>query len=210
MRLRAPRVRPLFFHSVVPLRFVGADNRAFCLIRLSGFIVVKDEVGFSQNDIEDLTNTYCMAYQNWRTSSTFLWPLPPPPPSRRSLSAPSHTCAEGPIRVPAPVMYSHKLAYFFGKHVNPISLRTGTLPSTPSLPIDSVLRSHGGCLCRCVGRIQPRFDRALVLPVTKPPTRPSALESAAFFCFCASLHLRRLLQRLCAAAPLFLVILLPP
>jgi len=58
--------------------------------RPTRFIVIRDDLNFSSDDIQALTNQFCYMYFNW----------------------------PGPIRVPAPCMYAHKLAYLFGKHVN--------------------------------------------------------------------------------------------
>jgi hypothetical protein len=37
-----------------------------CICILAGFIVVRDELELSSDDVELLTNAYCMGYQNWR------------------------------------------------------------------------------------------------------------------------------------------------
>jgi len=58
--------------------------------RPTRFIVVRDDMKFSTNDLQSLTNQFCYMYFNW----------------------------PGPIRVPSPCMYAHKIAYLFGKHVN--------------------------------------------------------------------------------------------
>jgi len=59
--------------------------------RPTRFIVVRDDVGFTNNAdaLQQMTNQMCYMYFNW----------------------------PGPIRVPACVMYAHKAAYLFGKHV---------------------------------------------------------------------------------------------
>jgi aubergine-like protein len=59
--------------------------------RPTRFIVLKDEVGLAENPdhLQNMTNNMCYQYFNW----------------------------PGPIRVPACVMYAHKAAYLFGKHV---------------------------------------------------------------------------------------------
>jgi len=58
--------------------------------RPTRFIVVKDEVNFTSNDLQRLTHQMCFIYQNWN----------------------------GGIRLPATVMYADKLAYLFGKQIN--------------------------------------------------------------------------------------------
>jgi len=58
--------------------------------RPTRFIVVRDDLNFTSDDLEILTNQLCYMYYNW----------------------------PGPIRVPACVMYAHKISYLFGKHVN--------------------------------------------------------------------------------------------
>lgn len=79
-------VSPLFsdFYLVPSLAPPGACARP------TRFIVLKDEMNWASDDIQNLTNQMCYGYLNW----------------------------PGPIRVPAPVMYATKLAYLFGKHVN--------------------------------------------------------------------------------------------
>lgn len=59
--------------------------------RPTRFVVMKDELGFTSNAdaLQNMTNQMCYMYYNW----------------------------PGPIRVPACVMYAHKAAYLFGKHV---------------------------------------------------------------------------------------------
>jgi len=57
--------------------------------RPTRFIVLRDDIGFSTDNLQNMTNQMCYMYFNW----------------------------PGPIRVPACVMYAHKLAYLFGKHV---------------------------------------------------------------------------------------------
>jgi len=59
--------------------------------RPTRFVVMKDELGFTNNAdaLQNMTNQMCYMYYNW----------------------------PGPIRVPACVMYAHKAAYLFGKHV---------------------------------------------------------------------------------------------
>jgi aubergine-like protein len=59
--------------------------------RPTRFVVVRDDVGFTNNAdaLQLMTNQMCYMYFNW----------------------------PGPIRVPACVMYAHKAAYLFGKHV---------------------------------------------------------------------------------------------
>jgi len=59
--------------------------------RPTRFIVMKDDIGFTRNAdaLQAMTNQMCYQYFNW----------------------------PGPIRVPACVMYAHKIAYLFGKHV---------------------------------------------------------------------------------------------
>jgi aubergine-like protein len=59
--------------------------------RPTRFIILKDEVGLAKNpdNLQNMTNNMCYQYFNW----------------------------PGPIRVPACVMYAHKAAYLFGKHV---------------------------------------------------------------------------------------------
>mmetsp|Transcript_33804 Transcript_33804/g.66502 ORF Transcript_33804/g.66502 Transcript_33804/m.66502 type:complete len:356 (-) Transcript_33804:112-1179(-) len=54
------------------------------------YIILRDDNNFAPDDIQSLTNQMCYMYSNWF----------------------------GPIRVPSPVMYAHKLAYLFGKLVN--------------------------------------------------------------------------------------------
>lgn len=58
--------------------------------RPTRYIVMVDEMNFSSDDLQTLTHQLCYMYPNW----------------------------QGPIRVPSPVMYGHKIAYLFGKHVN--------------------------------------------------------------------------------------------
>jgi len=58
--------------------------------RPTRFVVVKDECGFNSDDLQNLTNQMCYLYYGW----------------------------QGPIRVPSPCMYAHKIAYLFGKHLN--------------------------------------------------------------------------------------------
>lgn len=53
------------------------------------FIVVWDDCGFKTDDIQTMTNQFCFMYFNW----------------------------PGPIRVPAPCMYAHKIAFLIGKHI---------------------------------------------------------------------------------------------
>lgn len=53
------------------------------------FIVVWDDCGFKSDDIQSITNQFCLMYFNW----------------------------PGPIRVPAPCMYAHKIAFLIGKHI---------------------------------------------------------------------------------------------
>ncbi len=53
------------------------------------FIVALDENKFTPDDIQTFTNQMCYGYYNWA----------------------------GPIRVPAPCKYAHRLAYLFGKHI---------------------------------------------------------------------------------------------
>jgi len=79
-------VSPLFsdFYLIPSLAPPGACARP------TRFVVVRDEMNWSSDDLEVITNQLCYAYFNW----------------------------PGPIRVPAPVMYATKLAYLFGKHVN--------------------------------------------------------------------------------------------
>ena len=59
--------------------------------RPTRFVVMKDDIGFTKNvdALQNMTNQMCYQYFNW----------------------------PGPIRVPACVMYAHKAAYLFGKHV---------------------------------------------------------------------------------------------
>lgn len=54
------------------------------------FIIVRDDNNFGSDDIQNLTYQLCWMYSNWT----------------------------GPIRVPSPVMYAHKIAYLYGKYVN--------------------------------------------------------------------------------------------
>jgi len=58
--------------------------------RPTRFIILRDDLKIGSNDLQLLTNQMCYMYYNW----------------------------PGPIRVPAPCMYAHKIAYLFGKHVN--------------------------------------------------------------------------------------------
>jgi len=91
--------------TVVDDTIVSAEFNDFFLVpsiapprataRPTRFIIVRDDLGLTPNDMQFMTNAYCMAYQNW----------------------------QGPIRVPAPVMYAHKIAKLFGKQVNPIPSR---------------------------------------------------------------------------------------
>lgn len=57
--------------------------------RPTRFIVLRDDLKLQTDQIQMMTNQMCYMYFNW----------------------------PGPIRVPACVMYAHKLAYLFGKHV---------------------------------------------------------------------------------------------
>lgn len=54
------------------------------------YIIAEDDANFTADEIQNLTHKLCYMYQNWN----------------------------GPIRVPAPVMNAHKLAYIYGKLVN--------------------------------------------------------------------------------------------
>jgi len=58
--------------------------------RPTRYIIAKDENNFSSDEIQCLTHRLCYMYENWT----------------------------GPIRVPSPVMYAHKIAYLYGKLVN--------------------------------------------------------------------------------------------
>jgi aubergine-like protein len=53
------------------------------------FVVVYDDCNFSANDIQTACNMFCLMYANW----------------------------PGPVRVPAPCMLAHKLAFLAGKNV---------------------------------------------------------------------------------------------
>lgn len=57
--------------------------------RPTRFITVRDDLNISNDKLQQMTNQMCYMYYNW----------------------------SGPIRVPACVMYAHKLAYLFGKLV---------------------------------------------------------------------------------------------
>jgi len=52
--------------------------------------VVRDDMGWSSDDLQILSHQLCYMYPNW----------------------------QGPIRVPSMVMFAHKMAYIFGKYVN--------------------------------------------------------------------------------------------
>jgi aubergine-like protein len=54
------------------------------------FVVVRDDIKFSADDLQSLTNQLTCSYFNW----------------------------PGPIRVPSPCMYAHKLSYLFGVYLN--------------------------------------------------------------------------------------------
>jgi len=58
--------------------------------RPTRFIVVRDDLNQSMDDMQSLTHCMTYLYFNWN----------------------------GPIRVPAPVMYAHELAFLFGKYIN--------------------------------------------------------------------------------------------
>merc|ERR1712087_279958 len=58
--------------------------------RPTRFIVIRDDLQMSGDEIQAFTNQMCFMYQNW----------------------------PGPIRVPSPIMYASKLCYLFAKHVN--------------------------------------------------------------------------------------------
>ena len=92
------------FHSPAPGTVVDKDivhpgMRDFFLVsslapktataKPTRYIVVRDDLKCSDDLLHSLTNQLCWMYYGWL----------------------------GPIRVPAPCMYGHKLAYLFGKHV---------------------------------------------------------------------------------------------
>lgn len=54
------------------------------------FIILRDDNNFAADDIQNLSHQLCYMYSNWN----------------------------GPIRVPSPVMYAHKIAYLYGKYLN--------------------------------------------------------------------------------------------
>ena len=58
--------------------------------RPTRYLVIRDDMGWSSDDIQILSHQLCYAYPNW----------------------------QGPIRVPSVVMFAHKMAYIFGKYVN--------------------------------------------------------------------------------------------
>jgi len=86
--------------SVVDVNVVSPTFNDFFLVpsqapkgataRPTRFIVIRDDHQFSMDQIQSLTNHLCYGYLNW----------------------------SGPIRVPAPVMNAHRLAYLFAKHVS--------------------------------------------------------------------------------------------
>lgn len=79
-------VSPLFsdFFLVPSTAPRGATSRP------TRFIVAKDDVNWSADDVQTLCNHMTYMYLNWA----------------------------GPIRVPAPCMYAHKAAYLFGKYIH--------------------------------------------------------------------------------------------
>lgn len=57
--------------------------------RPTRFIVLRDEIGFTADQIEELSMRCCCFYVNW----------------------------PGPVRVPHVAMYAHKMAFLFGKYI---------------------------------------------------------------------------------------------
>lgn len=58
--------------------------------RPTHFLVVRDDMGWSSDDLQTLSHQLCYTYPNW----------------------------QGPIRVPSMVMFAHKICYLFCKYVN--------------------------------------------------------------------------------------------